>query len=350
MPSEKEEKKRANHPTTPPDRVHVCMDEDICSSEASLEASEGSQLVYSLSPSPVLHTRALHETAHAVGPHKQHRHHRHHRHAKVEAEIESDIGIGHMSPLIEPMVETQLRDMTPSPPIAITPPLLPHRDVTPMDVTPPSHAHQRRRLSTPADMAAPSSQKRTSSSDGGHAVAVVAQGWTRRIAERVTEIRDESMFLSDAHSRCGYHFTKRQRLLALPAIITPAVCSPIVALLASGESSACDDEPSPYGIAPSTIVGTVSLAVTSALTTVMSQLKWGDRARDHNVFAAKYSDLATTITTELARSRRFRRNVDQFLVECQMRFDSYCASEPVIPLKIRQLVTKESTMRSRIAM
>ncbi len=179
------------------------------------------------------------------------------------------------------------------------------------------------------------SKKRISSNDDN--VVVVAQGWTKRIVNRINDIRKDASYLSESHSLSGQYYYKLQTYIAVPAILTPSICSPIVALLASIEDS-CDSNI--IGIAPSAILGTISLAITSALTTVMSLFKWGDRSREHHTFAAKYKDLVTTIVTEMARSRQFRRNVDQFLVECQMRFDIYASSEPVIPQRVETKMLK----------
>ena len=191
------------------------------------------------------------------------------------------------------------------------------------------------------------SPKRSSSSADNKTEQVIAQGWTRRIASRMKQIKIESEYLSTAHALAGYHFHKRQTLLALPAIITPAVCSPVVALLASSEQHC--SQPSTF-VAPSALLGTFSLALTGALTTIITMFRYGDRSRDHHTFAAKYADLVTTINTEMARSRRFRRNVDQFLVEIQLKFDQYGSAEPVIPQSIQTVArktivnVKESTM------
>jgi len=184
-------------------------------------------------------------------------------------------------------------------------------------------------------------ERPSTNSDNSDNTAVVAQGWTRRIAEHMNRIRRQSDTRARMHALAGHHFRSLHLRVAVPAAVIPAICAPVVALLGSMSSvNKCADN---QVIAPDAILGTVSLAITSALAVVSNTFAYGERSRSHHTFASHYADIVTTISAEMARSRKFRRNVDQFLVETQLRFDLYTATEPVVPRHIETRVIEQQT-------
>lgn len=122
----------------------------------------------------------------------------------------------------------------------------------------------------------------------------------------------------DQHERSGYHYKKKYTQWGLPSTLLPTIMAPISVLI--------DEYPE-----VSKYINAVAFITTSIIVGVSSFYRFNEQMANHFNIASRYSDIASDIDLELIKGRKFRIQIDVFLMKTHMIMDSLSNNEPIIP-------------------
>jgi hypothetical protein len=163
------------------------------------------------------------------------------------------------------------------------------------------------------------------SSDSSTPPPRLTDPWTHEIDTYMKDLRNDSEKKQNDHAEAGHHFRRLEIKWALPSILSPAVCAPLILLVANATNDSCAK------VTLTDYVATVGFAVTAFFTTIHNYFRYGNRTALHNMYSAKYSDIVTDIDSEIIKKRRFRAPADVFMATMKMKYDNLVFGEPIVP-------------------
>jgi len=138
--------------------------------------------------------------------------------------------------------------------------------------------------------------------------------WSQAHEELLVKWRESSTKAAEEHNKSAKVNKSKHVIFGLPAILIPIVLSPVsIALDGNGAL--------PYV----SMVGFVTSGLFSAIHTFFD---YSGKTQRHFDFEARYSDVVSTIDFELSKSRQYRRDSDEFLMDIQKTFDYLGSSAP----------------------
>ena len=124
--------------------------------------------------------------------------------------------------------------------------------------------------------------------------------WENREERFLEALREECIHANNCHDIAAHSAKCKYTVSQLPTIILPLAISTIQPYLVKGY------EP----------VNSFAMLTSSVLAGCCTFFNFGKKMQQHNEFAARYRELADTVTTELAKPRKYRVQLDVFMERC----------------------------------
>jgi hypothetical protein len=124
--------------------------------------------------------------------------------------------------------------------------------------------------------------------------------WENREERFLEALREECIHQYNCHDIAAHSAKCKYTASQLPTIILPLVISTVQPYLVSGY------EP----------VNSAAMLCSGVLAGLSTFFNFGKKMQQHNEFAARYRELADTVTTELAKPRKYRVQLDVFMERC----------------------------------
>lgn len=142
----------------------------------------------------------------------------------------------------------------------------------------------------------------------------IDEDWTDQnesLAQKWLSVANENQ---DGHYKAGKKQKCNHVVFGLPAVLIPSIFAPLTAALGNID-----------GIQYISMSGFILSAIFSGVHTFFG---FNQKYQKHMDYSARYGDVSSDITFELAKQRRFRMQPDQFLQKIQMKLDSLSANAP----------------------
>ncbi len=163
--------------------------------------------------------------------------------------------------------------------------------------------------------------------------------WSRRIEEYLLKMKNICLINHQRHSEARSYFRWWGHFWAVPSVLIPLVCSPLIPILKGTSAQTCTEVTGPDIL---TMVGFIATSVTS---TISKYYAFDSRAHEHDVVSAKYSELILDIEAIMLPPKKFRQSPNVFIDSFRIRYNYIVGSEPHIPTRLQR---KHSASRSDI--
>lgn len=138
--------------------------------------------------------------------------------------------------------------------------------------------------------------------------------WNQVTEDLANKWLEQASSASDAHAKAGLKKKALHVRWGLPALLIPAIMSPLSVGLAEFEGIQ-------YG-------NMSAFILTAVCTGVHSFFKYDYLHAKHMEYSARYGNLKTDIVRELSKGKAFRRPTDEFLAIVESKLDALNSSAP----------------------
>jgi hypothetical protein len=138
--------------------------------------------------------------------------------------------------------------------------------------------------------------------------------WNNKNEHYLETIRDSCLAKSKAHNLASHKNKKRFIYTSIPAVVLPFALANASLFLPSSLTAV-----EPIGL---TLVGIIN--------GLQTLLNFSKKTETHNIYAGKFSQLASDITTQLTRGKRFRVALDVYLERVTTRLRDLDENAPML--------------------
>ena len=138
--------------------------------------------------------------------------------------------------------------------------------------------------------------------------------WENREERFLEALREECIHQYNCHDIQAHKSKCKYTASQLPTIILPLVISTVQPYLVSGY------EP----------VNSAAMLCSGVLAGVSTFFNFGKKMQQHNEFASRYRELADAVTTELAKPRKYRVQLDVFMERCTSKKGQLDREAPIL--------------------